>query len=83
MRLDSYCKSIDNGVISDTPCNASLTTHDTRQKDGLYVPSIKTNVFLWFCPDIFMRSIVFLSCHVESQESAGEGEVGLSGIGAR
>ena len=45
MRPHVYCKSFDNGVISDTHCNALLKTHSTRRKDGLSIPSIKTNAF--------------------------------------
>ena len=44
VRLNLYCKSIDNNngvIISDTRCNAPLKTHNTRQKYGLYIPSMK------------------------------------------
>ena len=33
VKLNFYCKYIDNSVISDTHCNAPLKTRNTRQKD--------------------------------------------------
>ena len=44
VRPNLYCKSVDNGVISDTHYNAPLRTQQSS-KNGLYIPSIETNAF--------------------------------------
>jgi hypothetical protein len=44
-RLKLFVKSIGSGVISNTHDNAPQRSQNTRQRDGLYVPAIKTNAF--------------------------------------
>ena len=45
LRLNFYFKQIASGVITDTHAQAPLRVHNTRQNDGLYIPSIKTKAF--------------------------------------
>ena len=45
LRLNLFFKSAESGVIKDSHNDPPIKIHNTRQKDGLYVPSIKTKAY--------------------------------------